>query len=79
MLHIASIIEYKRITSPTDMNETSSRSHFLIQLKMYQRTGDLVQVNCLKFLDMAGSERPGKSGVGGLATLQTIYTNFSIL
>lgn len=79
MLHIASIIEYKRITSATDMNETSSRSHFVIQLRMYQRNGDLVHINCLKFLDMAGSERPGKSGVGGAATLQTIYTNFSIL
>jgi hypothetical protein len=35
----------------------SDYSHQLVELLMYERKGNLVHVNCLKFFDLAGSEQ----------------------
>ena len=35
----------------------------MIQMKMYSKIGDQCQVNYLKFMDMAGSERMAKTGL----------------
>ena len=78
-MEIAAIIEEKRIVSGTRMNAASSRSHFLIKLKMYRKTGTKIHVNQWQFLDMAGSERPDKTGTTGAETLQAIFTNYSIV
>jgi len=42
------------------MNDTSSRSHAVIELKMYRKADDNFYVNTFRFLDLAGSERFGK-------------------
>lgn len=62
------------------MNATSSRSHFMIQIKMYTKVGDMCHVNYLKFMDMAGSERVLKTGLDPMSIegFQAVYVNFSI-
>lgn len=80
LLEICKTIDAKRVTAGTGMNAVSSRSHFMIQLKMYTKVGEKVQVNYLKFMDMAGSERLDKAGVDPMSMLgfQACYINFSI-
>ena len=63
LLKVCKIINDKRITVKTGMNETSSRSHFLCRLKLYRKEGDKFTSNHIQFLDMAGSEKLSKSGV----------------
>lgn len=80
LFDLCQIIDEKRVTGKTKMNTTSSRSHFMIQFKMYQQCGDKVHVNMFKFMDMAGSERLSKTGLDPMSIegYQCVYVNFSI-
>ena len=81
LLDICKTIDAKRVTGKTGMNSVSSRSHFMIQIKMYKKVGEgLCQVNMLKFMDMAGSERVMKAGLDPMSIegYQATYINFSI-
>ena len=52
------VLQNERTTSGTKFNATSSRTHCLMWFKIYTKTGDnLVRINHLKMLDLAGSER----------------------
>lgn len=69
----------KRKTAETKMNEKSSRSHFLIFMKVSitkeneKRSGEIV------FLDLAGSERVGRSKVTGDRLKEAQNINSSLL
>lgn len=63
LMELCALVEEKRTTRATGMNHTSSRSHLLIELKMYEKHGDKVQINSFKCMDMAGSERLSKTGL----------------
>lgn len=80
LLEVCKTIDAKRVTGKTGMNAVSSRSHFMIQIKMYTKVGDQIHVNYLKFMDMAGSERVMKSGLDPMKIegYQAVYINFSI-
>lgn len=80
LLEICKTIDEKRVTGKTGMNAVSSRSHFMIQIKMYSKVGNQCRVNYLKFMDMAGSERVLKAGLDpmSLEGYQATYINFSI-
>lgn len=63
------------------MNDTSSRSHAYIDLKMYRIDGDNLHTNFIKFMDLAGSERLEKAGTDKEATAakwEGIFTNMSL-
>lgn len=40
LMEVCQIIDQKRVTGKTGMNAVSSRSHFMIQMKMYTKIGD---------------------------------------
>ena len=61
IIRMSKIVETERNTAKTGMNDTSSRSHAVVELKMYIKDGDNFHVNMLKFLDLCGSERFGKT------------------
>jgi len=46
------------------MNDSSSRSHAIVELRMYKKEGEYVHINVLRFIDLAGSERYGKKDAG---------------
>lgn len=69
-----------RTTSRTDMNERSSRSHLITSV--YVKGRDLVNnkehLGKLHLIDLAGSERVGRSGVQGAALLEAQNINKSL-
>lgn len=81
-MEIAKIIEKKRTASTTLMNDASSRSHALVELKMYKKDGDNFHVNFMRFIDLAGSERFAKTGASNrkvdMMLLEAIMTNYSL-
>jgi len=54
------MVEKERTVASTKMNDTSSRNHLLVFLKMYKKVGDNICINSLGFIDLAGSERKDK-------------------
>jgi len=57
-----------RATAATKMNDTSSRSHALIQITVTQKLRDgTTRVSKLNFADLAGSEKVKKSEATGVA------------
>jgi hypothetical protein len=64
------------------MNNASSRTHAVIELKMYRIKEGKMYVNSIKFIDLAGSERWVKAGHSGNKAdwpmLEAIITNFSL-
>lgn len=71
----------KRTTGTTDMNEHSSRSHELVTLRITYSDGVRDVVSRLNLLDLAGSERVGRSGAAGnvLKEAQSINKSLSAL
>lgn len=71
----------KRATGATDMNEHSSRSHELVTLRITYSDGVREVVSRLNLLDLAGSERVGRSGAAGntLKEAQSINKSLSAL
>ena len=62
IMKIAKIVQKERATRGHGINDTSSRSHAFIELKMYRVQGDNLHVNFIKFMDLSGSERLEKAG-----------------
>ena len=60
-------VEKLRYTDSTKMNSTSSRSFAIIEFRVYIKEGDNLKLNWFRFVDMPGSERAGKAGVGETA------------
>jgi len=79
------IIETERMTNSTKMNDSSSRSHCTVELRLYTKSGeDKVHINSLKFFDLAGSERTSKSttrdmGNMDAATAEAVMINFTLI
>lgn len=65
------------------MNETSSRSHsvFILRIESKPTTGGAVRSAVLNLIDLAGSERVGKTGATGqtLAEAKKINQSLSAL
>lgn len=61
IIRMSKIVETERNTQKTGMNDTSSRSHAVVEIKIYIKDGDNFRVNFMKFLDLCGSERFGKT------------------
>jgi hypothetical protein len=58
----ARIVETKRAIAETKMNAASSRSHAMMRIKLYKKDGDKTKISFFQFIDLAGSERLGKTG-----------------
>lgn len=75
--------EKLRATSSTKMNETSSRSHSVLMLRVMSKDvdGSRPMDATLNLIDLAGSERVGKTGATGqtLAEAQKINKSLSAL
>lgn len=61
IVRLSKIVETERNTAKTGMNDTSSRSHAVVEIKLYTKDGDNFYINTMKFLDLCGSERFGKT------------------
>ena len=61
IIRLSKIVETERNTAKTGMNDTSSRSHAVVEIKLYVKDGDNIRVNHIKFMDLCGSERFGKT------------------
>ena len=75
------IVETKRAIAETKMNATSSRSHAMMRIKHYKKVGDTTRESFFQFIDLAGSERVGKTGLGksNFNGMEACMTNFSLL
>lgn len=55
---LGAIFESQRTCGATKFNDTSSRSHAMIWVRIYTKTADdKLRINTLKIVDLAGSER----------------------
>lgn len=73
------ILENERTTAGTKMNDNSSRTHCIAELKLYTKVGeDKVHINFFKFVDMAGSERTEKSEAMNEFEAQAWMINFTL-
>ena len=81
-MQVGKIIENDRTTRSTAMNYNSSRTHCLVELKMYRKSGDQMHITSMKFFDLCGSERFERTG-GHLTKednkmIEAIMTNYSL-
>ena len=72
-------IQLNRAVSSTNMNQTSSRSHVLLQLRVIQQllTGETKE-SLFTFVDLAGSEMVKKTGTKGDTLKEAGYINSSL-
>ena len=72
-------IHLNRSISSTNMNQASSRSHVLLQLRVIQQllTGETKESR-LTFVDLAGSERQSKTEAKGMRFTEAININLSL-
>jgi len=70
-----------RTTEPTAMNETSSRSHAVLQITLEQKDNqtDEVLLGKLSLIDLAGSERASQTDNRGARLLEGANINRSLL
>ena len=57
IIEVCKILESERSVRATSMNCASSRSHAIIELRVYRKFEDKMRANCFNFVDLAGSER----------------------
>ncbi|XP_055012790.1 kinesin-like protein KIF27 [Boleophthalmus pectinirostris] len=75
----------RRHTSPTGMNNLSSRSHAIVTLQLHQRVQDpttsewFEHTSKLHLVDLAGSERADKTGNTGLRLRESVHINTGLL
>lgn len=69
----------KRKIAETNSNKTSSRSHFIIFLKIIIEKEGEKRIGQIAFIDLAGSERISKSSVTGERLKETTSINTSLL
>jgi kinesin family protein 5 len=69
-----------RMTAATRMNNRSSRSHsvFMLNLEQTIMSTGVRKSSKLVIVDLAGSEKVGKTGASGLTLLQAQHTNKSL-
>lgn len=78
--HWASAESSKRHITKTEMNEASSRSHSVlsIMVEVKSNTTGTTSFGKLSLIDLAGSERINKSGVGGIGLQEAKNINSSL-
>ena len=66
--NVCLVFDLFRSVASTNCNERSSRSHSLFQLQLRGTNAHTEQRSCgvLNLIDLAGSERVGKSGATGV-------------
>ncbi|CCW59728.1 unnamed protein product [Phytomonas sp. EM1] len=82
MMELISSGNANRQMAETKMNETSSRSHAIIQINMLQeyRSTDKRDLKCtISLVDLAGSERQGKADSSGQNFEEAKKINYSLL
>ena len=79
LLAFIRMIQLNRSVSATKMNNASSRSHVLLQLRVIQQllTGETKE-SLLTFVDLAGSEMVRKTGTKGDQLKEAGYINSSL-
>ena len=79
VMKLISVAQARRVTCATDMNEHSSRSHWLMIVTLHQRLSDGSIVSSkINFADLAGSEKIRKTGVQGSALDEAKKINHSL-
>lgn len=69
----------QRATASTNINNTSSRSHAILTLYVYQKLSDSTEVHSkINLVDLAGSENIGKSEVVGINLQEAQQINKSL-
>jgi hypothetical protein len=69
----------KRVIEKTAMNPTSSRSHSIFTIYLHQESTSLGSLtSMINLIDLAGSERQGKTGATGVVMQQGIKINQSL-
>ncbi|KAG0557605.1 hypothetical protein KC19_11G143200 [Ceratodon purpureus] len=83
VIHLLQRGNLNRTTEPTRINETSSRSHAILQVvaeyKLQQETGVIVRVGKLSLIDLAGSERALATDQRTLRSVEGASINRSLL
>lgn len=83
VIHLLQRGNLNRTTEPTRVNETSSRSHAILQVvaeyKLQQETGVTVRVGKLSLIDLAGSERALATDQRTLRSVEGASINRSLL
>ena len=62
MLDLLTEGNYNRTQEATKANETSSRSHAVLQINVEAHNKNMVKVGKISLIDLAGSERASKIG-----------------
>merc|ERR1712050_749888 len=79
VLKLIDVAQKNRSTSCTDMNEQSSRSHSIVQVKTVATGKDKRSyVGKINLIDLAGSENVNKSGVSGQGMREAQNINKSL-
>ncbi|NXC89151.1 KIF9 protein, partial [Cercotrichas coryphoeus] len=81
-LHLLFEGETNRVTGEHSLNKNSSRSHCIFTMYIECRSRDYTNHKCLKskitLIDLAGSERLGKTGSEGQVRIEASYINKSL-
>lgn len=79
IFRLGAIFESERTVGSTKFNATSSRTHALIWIRIYQKTGkDSYRMNHVKILDLAGSERSCQVADNDPTKLDGQFINFTL-
>jgi kinesin family protein C1 len=68
----------KKVIAETEMNEFSSRSHCIFQIKIFGKNANQIREGALNLIDLAGSERISRSKVEEERLKETISINKSL-
>ena len=65
IITVCKLIENGRSVRSTSKNCASSRSHAIIEMRLYRKFGDKLRTTQFNFIDLAGSERFPPNAKGG--------------
>lgn len=79
-LNLLFIGDTNRVICETPMNDASTRSHciFIVTIESNKIGSDIKNVSKVHLVDLSGSERVGKTGVGGELLKEACYINLSL-
>ena len=79
LFKLLKIIEHERQANCTKMNDRSSKTHCMMEIKVYTKFDKQVRVNYLRFLDMAGSERTYEVSTDPKEQYKGLLLNFGLV
>lgn len=75
---LGAIFESKRTVGATKFNDTSSRTHAMVWIRIYTVNGDNLHINHLKIVDLAGSERVNNISETDPRYAESTFINFTL-